>query len=479
MKFFSIAEISKRTIAGIFILKVIVGFIGLSIYTYYYNKFDAIAFFRNSVIIYDTLLQHPSHFIKMFTGIDSNNPILQVYYSKMPLWDKTFEDVLFNDSRTLIRLNVLFRFFSFGSFYVHIIFMCFLSLLGLTALYKVAVKYVNENKKLLIIGIFLLPSILFWTSEVLKEGLVAFAVGMLVYASNFGLEKKYTLAKILLLVLSISILLFIKIYVLIALLPGLFLNVWISYSSPKWIFLKYGCIILLFFCSAFILYNINSDYNLLKIIVDKQAKTISEARGGLFLVSSNSFICLNYNEKDRALEPIPGKGYRIKNGSSYMQWELDNMKDTTFVVNSKDTAIYKMLYQVKPTNTLLKLNKLRPTITNVLSNVPQALLNTLINPAIWNSKNLLQTLSAVETTVLILLIICTIIFFNPLYEHSPIIFFCFSFVLILFIIVGLITPVVAAIVRYKVPALPFLCIGLLLLMDTKKITQLFSLKNRK
>jgi len=48
-------------------------------------------------------------------------------------------------------------------------------------------------------------------------------------------------------------------------------------------------------------------------------------------------------------------------------------------------------------------------------------------------------------------------------------FFCAGFVLILFILTGIATPVMGAIVRYKVPALPFLLIVFLLIIDKDKL----------
>lgn len=43
----------------------------------------------------------------------------------------------------------------------------------------------------------------------------------------------------------------------------------------------------------------------------------------------------------------------------------------------------------------------------------------------------------------------------------------------MFILTGLITPVMGAIVRYKVPALPFLMILLIQLIDKEKMIQKF------
>jgi hypothetical protein len=48
--------------------------------------------------------------------------------------------------------------------------------------------------------------------------------------------------------------------------------------------------------------------------------------------------------------------------------------------------------------------------------------------------------------------------------RQPLVPFCITFVVVLFVLSGIATPVVGALVRYKVPALPFLVIALLLVV---------------
>jgi hypothetical protein len=47
-------------------------------------------------------------------------------------------------------------------------------------------------------------------------------------------------------------------------------------------------------------------------------------------------------------------------------------------------------------------------------------------------------------------------------------------VLILFVLIGFTTPVIGSIVRYKTPAMPFLLMVILLLIDTKKLLNKFT-----
>ena len=56
--------------------------------------------------------------------------------------------------------------------------------------------------------------------------------------------------------------------------------------------------------------------------------------------------------------------------------------------------------------------------------------------------------------------------------------FCLTFSLILFLIIGLTTPIIGAIVRYKIPAIPFLMISVLLFFDGQKLPKLISQNKR-
>ena len=57
--------------------------------------------------------------------------------------------------------------------------------------------------------------------------------------------------------------------------------------------------------------------------------------------------------------------------------------------------------------------------------------------------------------------------------------FVFASALLILVFVGITTPVMGALVRYKIPALLFLTIGVLSLMDFQKLTVLLKTKIKK
>jgi hypothetical protein len=117
----------------------------------------------------------------------------------------------------------------------------------------------------------------------------------------------------------------------------------------------------------------------------------------------------------------------------------------------------------------IKLIPLEPTLWSTAKGIPIALLNTLFRPTLWEVNNLLSLFAALENLLFLGLFIFVLLFFKfPKVEEQEIFIFCSSFVFILFVIIGLTTPVLGAMVRYKIPALPSLVMIFMILTDQNK-----------
>ena len=91
--------------------------------------------------MYGALKTDPTHYLRLLFGIGLGKPDLAHYIKEMTFWGRDFPHGLFNDNQTIIRVNAIFDLFSFGYYHVHTVFMCFFSLIGLTALYKAFVPF--------------------------------------------------------------------------------------------------------------------------------------------------------------------------------------------------------------------------------------------------------------------------------------------------------------------------------------------------
>lgn len=107
-------------------------------------------------------------------------------------------------------------------------------------------------------------------------------------------------------------------------------------------------------------------------------------------------------------------------------------------------------------------------LADIVANAPSAIIRTLLRPSILEMGSITMISAGIEN-LLILCILAMGIFYIRLKNFSNAsVWCCLSFIVILFTLIGLTTPVLGALVRYKVPALPFLGIAVLLLADDQQ-----------
>ena len=86
---------------------------------------------------------------------------------------------------------------------------------------------------LVIIGCFLLPSTLYFSSGIHKDGLVLLMLAILIYSVYQSiLKNRFNIKRVLLIVVSIALLFLLRNFICFALLPALF--AWILIAKTKW-----------------------------------------------------------------------------------------------------------------------------------------------------------------------------------------------------------------------------------------------------
>jgi hypothetical protein len=450
MNFFTVPAVSKKKLVILFLLKLIASAIVGLVYTFYYSGADFLSYFSDSSVLIHNLLTND--------------------HQQFSVWSGSFEDSsLAYSSKVMIVLNAGIQLFSFGNLYVHFLFFCFFSFIGLIALLKILAIHFPD-KKHLILPLFFIPGVLFWGSAPLKEAIIVGAAGLLIYLTDFGLRKKYSFVQVLFAAIFVLLLFTIKMYVFLALAPALICNFIVSHTSNKLWILKYLGVFFAFNLIAVWFAFLNPDLNILKQLSDKQAKAISEAKGGVFLVNDKHFISVDYENEKAMLKKQNDSTYKIVNGSSYLMWDLNNMADTTFVTNSNDSSKYIVIYKIKPANSIIPLKRIAPAVGVYIMYAPTAFLNTLIHPTLFEIKSWFHLFCAIENLgVMFLFLICIFFFDRKVFEKKEIIFFCFTFSIIVFVIIGTTIPAIGAIVRYRTTALLMLVIACFLLTDQEKL----------
>ena len=186
LRIFNLPGIKRRYVLVALYIKIIAGLGITFLYTNYYtgrSEADIFKYFDDSKVMHDALKENPKDYFQMLLGIHNDNSYFDnEYYKKMNNWYREYETVTYNDTHTIIRVNAFLRIFSFGFFQIHNLLLLFLSFIGLVALYKAFYNYFKNKAYLLFAAIFLIPSVLFWSSGALKESILIFAMGIFIYS---------------------------------------------------------------------------------------------------------------------------------------------------------------------------------------------------------------------------------------------------------------------------------------------------------
>ncbi len=211
---------------GIFVIKLISAVFFFYIYTYYYSdnrrlKSDLWKYYEDAAAIYNLAGNgNYSFFFKVISGNDSDNDTKVFLQKETEFWYKKFNYGLYNENRTIIRFIVLMMFLTGKNIYALSLIAVFLSYLGGIAIFRFFYDVAPDKKYGLLVTSFLIPSVVFWTSPLLKEMLAVLFLGFTVY---FAGKRRLLYAGV-----FYVLLFFTKIYIALALLPAL-----ISFLAAK------------------------------------------------------------------------------------------------------------------------------------------------------------------------------------------------------------------------------------------------------
>lgn len=289
MRFFTNSGLGFRALTFLFVLKIIAG-VGLTmVYTYYYtdrSTSDIYKYFDDGKVVYNVLKESPVDYFKLVTGIGANDTSLTHYLDDTKNWHEQTGEWLnlikvknfnyFNSNRLVTRFNAVVMLFSQGNIYVHVVFMCFLALLGSVGLYRALVSFYKGKEKLVVFIIFLLPSVLFWQSGVLKEGLLVFFLGLFIYHFLAFFQTKNWVNAICAL-LFFAFIVLCKYYVALAMLPGIVAFKWQGLTGNKNATYKFAYTFISIMAVMVVVLYVLPQYNPLNALCDKRNESIKSA----------------------------------------------------------------------------------------------------------------------------------------------------------------------------------------------------------
>jgi hypothetical protein len=225
-RFVANAGLSAKVIITLFVVKVITGCVHAWLLMRLSNLPDTMVFHKEGLIEYYLLFNNPKeYFSNIFrSGYDSG--FAGLFSSTNSYWNDL-------TSNLIIKFLSICDIFSFGNYNVNVIFYNFVIFFGAIGLYRVFNTIYTNKSNLLVVTCFLLPSLLFFSSTIHKEGLILAAIGILVFNTYTALHKTgFTPKRIIYILLALCFIFLQRNYVLIAILPAAF--AWILSQSKKY-----------------------------------------------------------------------------------------------------------------------------------------------------------------------------------------------------------------------------------------------------
>lgn len=407
--FFTLSGLGKSVPTMLFLLKVAAGTAMWWVYTCHYtdrSTADIFKYFDDGNVLFSALPHHPMDYLRMVTGIGNDTPYFdRTYYAVMNHWHRQYDTGYYNDAHTMIRFSALVRLLSFGVYHVHTVFSAFLSLIGLVALYKTFIGFLPGMGRLLMAGIFLWPSVLFWGSPPIKEALLFLGLGVVVMNLFKLMKGPLHSTGWAALLFGILLQLVLKSYVLLSMSPGLVALWWCRRTGGHRPVLKF-------------------------VVV-------------------------------HAVAVLVGLAFPL----------LAPQLDAISVIQMKQQDMLGVVSLTDP-GSYIAATPLEPNIRSFISQAPHALFMTFLSPLTTWDMGVMGLLGALENLMLVLALPLALGLARPWREiDHALLLYCVSFCLMLGLLIGWTTPIVGALMRYRVPLLPFYAIALLSIADPRKIAR--------
>lgn len=198
LPFFRNSGLSLFELLLFFLLKVLVGFLLIWVYSNIYperNRADVFKYFDDACIIWSNANYNILSVFKFL--LSTLSPSFELLVANTHHVDKQGGGFLDASHLSVIKLNLVIRLFSSGYIFIHSLWFSFLSFIGCVAIYQVFSLINDKGKFALKCSFFLLPSLLFWGSGLIKESLVFFSIGLLILSFHNAVTKKSIVAVVL------------------------------------------------------------------------------------------------------------------------------------------------------------------------------------------------------------------------------------------------------------------------------------------
>lgn len=381
------------------------------VYSQYYSGGDTNEFWNNALVFNTAFADNIRNFWLLLNFDPSKKDAIIPSEIQEYIWWSYFT----TDSASFYigKIAGVVNLFTFNIYTACAIVFAALSFTGMWALYATFYDIYPKMYKQFAVAVLFVPSVFFWGSGIAKDSVSISCVGWMTYFSyNVFFKRRHILWGWIGLILASYFILKIKPYILYAFAPSLFL----------WLFLFYRSSIK----SAFV-------------------RTLAGP-----VVYSFALVA--------GLVAIKRLGQDFVNRAEIFQ------------------TSHEMLSEAGRVGSGYSLGTLDGSLFNTLSKVPAAINVTLFRPYLWEVTSPIVLLSAIESTIMLFFTI-RIIYKTGLVLtlksliNNPTAFFCIFFAMFFGFCVGFTAYNFGALVRYKIPCIPFYVAGLYILRYQIEIEQ--------
>lgn len=210
-----------------FLIKIVSGVLFFLVFKYYYGFGDTFFYFKGASDLSKTITSDPVTYFRLL-GSQSGSfaPDLSHFAEIIP-YSRTYEEWF------MLKLLSPIVFISFRSYLLTTLFVSLISFFGSWKLFRVFDDVLKGENTLLAFGCaFLIPSVLFWGSGILKDTITLAALNYLIYLAYFSFFKgRFSVRKIVLIMLMIYIIIGLKAYIFISFVPGLVLGLYLNFKN--------------------------------------------------------------------------------------------------------------------------------------------------------------------------------------------------------------------------------------------------------
>jgi hypothetical protein len=387
-----------------------IGAIGLGlIFQFYYGGGDTFNYYSHTKIIYGAFMNSPYAGLKLVFGSTSGFDPDTAPYVGQLYWYRSATEYF------VIRVASFFSLLCFDTYSIIALLFAILSFSGMWAMYITFVRIFPLGYKKLAVAVFFLPSVFFWGSGLMKDSICIGALGWTFYGFYYAtIAKRNLLFSTTLGLVGAYVLVSVKVYILLSFLPPALL----------WVF------------------NENN-----RRIKSAALRTILKPFFLILGLGAGYIGATRLTSGDDKYD-VNKIGERTKINSEYLTSQVSN--GSAYNIGSFDGSLSSMVKVA-----------------------PQAIIVSIFRPFLFEARNPVMLLSAMETALFLYLTVT--LFFRTgilksfqLIASQPILTFCFLFSIVLAVGVGTNSGNFGTLVRYKIPLMPFYLGGLYIMQFQAK-----------